>query len=770
MKKRMTVIPANIVKKIRVIISCLLLAFILPAMGDDDFVIQKIEIRGLQRIPAQTVMEYLPVHVGQTLASADTSAIIQSLYQTGFFSDVSLGRDGNTLVIQVSERATIGLIKISGNKQIKTQDLMKALKQSGIAEGEPYDQATLEAMKRALIEEYHRSSHYDASVDVKTTEETRNRLLVDIEIHEGKIAKVKKINIIGNKAFTTKQLLKNFTLGKKPWWAIFSSKDEYSEEKLQADLKSLQEFYLDHGYLRFKVDSQDVEMTTDKKSVIVNLTITEGAQYRIKGYTFSGNLLGQEMALSKLVTIKPGQVFSRKKVIGINDAIGRLYGDQGYAFAESTAVPDIDDVTKQVFLTFDIMPKQRVYVRDINYTGNTATGDEVLRRETRQMEGGAYSISKQDETKRRLDNLGYLENVESKMQPIADEPNQVDLNYSMKETSSTTASAQFGYSDAYGFLYGANITQKNFRGTGKTVSLGFSNSQDVQTYSFNYFNPYYTDSGISRGFSLYFQHASPEQDNVTSYSLDSYGGMMNYRMPMSEYDYLSYGYGYEYLLIKPDNASTEVNDFIDDHGDHFNNAKVTVGWTHNTYDRAILPTKGVNQWLGLEAGLPIFPDSLDYYRLSYQAALYQPIVRGFILELNTNLGYGNGYSSFSGDLPFFKNFYAGGMGTVRGFESNSLGPKDSLDNAIGGNILTTGSVNLIVPNPISVNHLRTSVFLDGGNVFQDSLAVSDFRYSSGVEVDWASPMGLLKVSLGEALNAQDGDHLQFINFSIGTSF
>lgn len=760
----------NFLKTIRVVCGSLFLLVALAASAADEFVVQKISVQGLQRIPLQTVMEYLPVHVGQTLSPADTGAVIHALYQTGFFSNVSLARDGNTLVVQVTERPTIGLIKISGNKQVKTNDLMNALKQSGIVEGGGYDQALLEGMKQAMIEEYHKSGRYDATVEIKTTEQTRNRMAVEIVIHEGKVAKISQINITGNKAFTTSQLLKNFSLTKKAWWKFFSSKDEYSEDKLQADLKALQEFYLDHGYLRFKVDSYSADMTPDKKSVVVNIHVTEGARYTIRGYKLSGTLLGQEDRVSKLVKFKQDEVFSRKKVVSINDAIGRVYGDQGYAMVNVEAEPDIDDATHTVFLTFNVTPGQRVYVRRINYFGNTRTADEVLRRETRQMEGGVFSISQQEETKRRLNNLGYLEGIESKTEPVVGKSDQVDLNYSVKETSSTTATAQVGYSDAYGVLYGANVTQKNFRGSGKTVALGFNNSQYAQVYSFNYFNPYYTDTGISRGFNLYFQQVTPNQTtNVAAYTLDSYGAMVNYRIPLSEYNYLSFGYGYEYLKLKSGDGSVEINNFIANQGTRFNNLKITAGWTLNTYDRAILPTKGFNQWLGAEVGLPGLPDSLEYYRLNYDATLYQPLVSNFILQLNADLGYGNGYGR-QDTLPFFKNYYAGGIGTVRGYAENTLGPRDSKGSSLGGNVLTAGSVNLIVPTPLNQYRVRTSLFFDAGNVFQDTVDFSQIRYSTGLQVDWVSPMGPLRVSFGQTLNSKPGDELRFINFSIGTSF
>lgn len=759
-----------IFKRLCVVLCSTLLLFTLQARGQAPFLVKAIHVQGLQRITLQTTLSYMPVHVGEILGAQKADDTVRRLYQTGFFSNVRLSREGNTLIVQVSERPTIGLIKISGNKQIKKADLMKALNHADIVEGQTYKPNVLEAMQHALLNEYHRLGHYGAKVFATATPQSRNRVLVTIAIQEGKIAKITQIHIIGNQAFSTKRLLNLFSLGKKHWWAFFSTKDHYTGEKLQKDLQSLPNFYLDRGYLRFKMDAPQVNMTPDKRAVVLTLRVTEGVPYHLSGYTVSGDLLKPVAPLYKRIDLKKGQLFSRAKILRITRSINKMYAEQGYAKAQTRVIPRIDDLNHTVFLTFKIQSGPRTYVRYIDYTGNTKTEDVVLRRETRQMEGGIYVPSKQIETKRRLANLGYLENIDYKAKPIPNKTDQLDVGYTAKESSSTTATAQFGYSDAYGFLYGANITQRNFKGSGKTVALGFNNSQDVQTYTFSYFNPYYTDSGMSRGVSVYFQKMTPDQNNVASYDLDSYGAMMKYRMPISEYSYLSFGYGYEYLEVKANSFSYQINHFIKQYGSHFNNLKVIGGWTRNTYDRIMLPTSGTNQWLGLEVGLPGLPDSLEYYRASYDAALYQPIRWGFILKLSSNLGYGNGYGRFAGDLPFFKNYYAGGMGTVRGFEASSLGPKDSLGNALGGSVLTAGSINLILPGWVNPSHLRSALFFDAGNVYNLGVAFSDLRYSAGLQIDWASPVGLLKISFGEALNSKVGDNLRFINFSVGSGF
>ncbi|MFT3742584.1 MAG: outer membrane protein assembly factor BamA [Gammaproteobacteria bacterium] len=764
----------------------------------DDFLVKDIEINGLQRIPKQTVLEYLPVHPGEMLSADDTSGIINALYQTGFFSDVQLSRKGNVLVIQVMERATIGVINITGNKRIKKEDLLNALKQAGIAEGETYNQATLQGMKQALMEQYYALGRYNATVETSVKPQTRNRVELDIKLYEGQIAQVRQINIIGNRHFSTAKLLDDFKMKPAPWWKPWSSDADYSADKLQEDLNSLRSFYFDRGYVRFTINSSQVNITPNRKDVYITINVSEGDIYHVKDYSITGDTIGQEDKLRAVIdaNLKPGEVFSRKKILALADMMTRFYGNQGYANAVINPNPVIDDQNKLVSINFEVTAGPRVYVRHIDYAGNTRTADYVLRRETRQFEGALYSSSKIDETKRRLNLLGYVDNVEVKMDPVPGQPDQLDLTYSLKETSSTTASLQLGYSDTYGFLYGSNIVQSNYRGTGKKVSLGFDNSQYSQNYTFSYFNPYFTQSGISQGFSLYYQQTKPDSVNIASYTLDAYGGSMNYRMPLSDYDYFSFSYGYEYLrLLTGSDPSQDIEDFVDEHGNHFNNVKLLTSWTRNTYDRAILPTRGYNQVLGAEVGVPVMPNSLDYFKFNYTGSYYHPLGKGFILLLNTELGYGNGYDSYA-ELPFFKNYYAGGIGTVRGYDANTLGPKNphcetsagtemcSNYNAIGGNVLTAASINLIFPNPIS-DKLRTSVFVDGGQVYQNAWQASGIyglRYSSGVEADWVSPMGVLKFSLAAALNPHravgtygtpgyvPGDSLEGFQFVAGTSF
>jgi outer membrane protein insertion porin family len=764
-------------KRLLVAVLSAIIVFI-PLTQAFAFIVNNIRIEGLSYISRDTVLNYVPVKVGQEFNPSDASAVLRALYATGFFSDVNLGQQGNTLVIRVAERATIGAIHITGNKLIKTDKLMEALKSLGIALGNPYNSSSLTEIQKGLEEQYDSVGRYTAAVTTNVVPESRNRVSININIYEGKVAKVKQIHIIGNQAFSERRLLKNFSLTTWRLWSFLTHGDDYSKEKLDMDLGALQNFYLDRGYLRFKVDSYTAELTPDKKYVYITVHITEGPVYHVKGYSLGGDLLGKEPEVRKLITLKPGEVFSRQKIVAINRNIQHLYADQGYAFTQVNVQPQIDDQAHTVFLALTIKPGQRIYVRRINFSGNTATADYVLRREMRQMEGGLYSLSNIEESKRRLNNLGYLQNIKVQTVPIPGQPNQIDLNYQVSEMSSATAKVQAGYSDLYGLLYGASVNEDNLFGTGKHVGLSFDHSNYASIYNFNYSNPYYTESGISRSINLFVQHYTPGNVGITSYTYNASGGAVNYGFPVSEYSGISMGYGYQRINLNTGLAPpVEIQHFTAAHGGNFNQVNLTAAWQRTTYDRALLPTSGTKQSLGLELGVPVFNEGLDYYLLSYQAGWYYPLIKQFIFHLNGQIGYGNGYAKFNNgvappnsNLPFFKNYFAGGIDSVNGYQGNTLGPHDSNGNPIGGNVLTIASASLIIPNPISQN-LRTALFFDAGNVYDNQFNGNQLRYSVGVSVQWWIPnIGPLELSFGEPLNQKSGDRLERFQFSVGTSF
>lgn len=734
-----------------------------------SFVVRKIHVQGLQRIPASTVITYLPIKEGQDLDPAQTGEIIQALYKTGFFNDVNVGRQGDDLIIQVIERPVIGAIRISGNKEIKTPDLISALKKANIAEGLPYDTSVIENMRRALEQQYNTQGRYASAVNVNVTNESQNRVSIKIEIVEGKVSKIKEIHITGNKAFSESKLLHQFQSSKTKLWSFFTSGDQYVKEKLDADLEGLKGFYMDRGYLKFKIVSSNSTMSPDKKKVFVNIVVDEGPVFKISGLSLTGEFFGHKAVLEKMLVLKPGQVFSRKAVIGIRDLMDKYLSAQGYALAEVNLIPDVNEANNTVHITYNINPGKRVYVRRINFSGNVKTTDEVLRRELRQMEGAMYSSVNVEESKRRLANLGYLQDVQVRATPLPENPNVVDIDYNVTETSSATANFQVGFSDSYGLLYGANVNQTNFLGTGKRVSASFQANTASTSISTSYYNPYYTMSGIGRGFTLYTQYADPGKVGITPFRMDTYGAAVNYDIPITEFSKLSFAFGYDRIkLFINRGASLEIQEFVAEQGRTFDQFKATLGWSRNTYDRAIFPTCGWKQFLGAEVGLPVVHNSLDYYKLSYSTAYYHPIACNFVFHTRAMLGYGNGYGD-TGVLPFFKNFYAGGIDSVRGYDDNTLGPRDSTFNPIGGNVLTTGSIAIIYPNPWP-DQLRTSIFVDGGNVFRNDMDFGTIRTAAGLQFEWISPMGPIHFSFSKALNPGKFDETKVFQFSLGASF
>jgi outer membrane protein insertion porin family len=745
-----------------------------------SFIVRKIHIQGLQRIPSSTVLSYLSIKEGENLDPSKTSEIIQSLYKTGFFNDINLGRQGDDLIIQVVERPVIGAIRISGNKEIKTPDLISALKKAGIAEGLPYDSSVIEGMQKALKQQYNSQGRYAADVNTRVTNESGNRVSVKIDITEGKVSKIKEIHIVGNKAFTERQLLRHFETSKTKPWSFFTNNDQYVKEKLDADLDALKAYYMDHGYLKFRVVSSDVSMSPDKKKVFVKVVVDEGPIFKVRGVAITGECFGQKPTIEKLVLIKPGQVFSRKKVVEAKERIDKFLSNQGYALATVDIIPDVDEQNHTVFINLNISPGKRIYVRRISFVGNYKTIDEVLRRELRQMEGAMYSAANVEESKRRLANLGYLQNIQVRAIPVPETPSIVDLEYGITETSSANANFQVGFSDAYGLLYSASFNQTNFLGTGRRLSANFQANDASTDISLTYYNPYYTMSGIGRGFTVYTQYSDPGKVGITPFRIDTYGAAVNYDIPIAEYSRLNFAFGYDHIrLFATSGASYEVREFVREHGSRFDQVKATLGWSRSTYDSAIFPIIGWKQFLGLEVGLPFTHNSIDYYKLSYSTGYYHPIVGSWIFHARAQLGYGGGYGN-TGRLPFFKNYYAGGIDSVRGYDDNTLGPRDSNFNPIGGNALATATLALIFPNPWP-DQLRTSFFVDGGNVFgkdsvdgnplfHDHIANGGIKTAAGIQFEWISPLGPIHFSFSKALNPRRYDEPKVFQFSLGASF
>lgn len=743
----------------------------LPAAAISSFTVQHIEFQGLKRTPENTVLNYLPIKTGGTADSHTVSQAIKALYKTGFFSNVSMSRHQDTLVVKVVEREVIAKISILGNDEMSTDKLQDALKDAGLSEGRVLNEAILANMSKALLQLYHEQSFYDAQVTPKITRTSRRQALVELHVKEGPVAKIKHISIIGNKSFDEHELLGQMHLSTGHWWSFFTHDNHYSETKLGQDVAALQAFYMDRGYINFQLADKHVKISDDKKAVDITLTVEEGAKYTFAGYQLRGELKLTPQQQAELITLQPGHVFSRKAVLEANRKLGEYLADKGYAFSRVQAIPQANSKTHQVRLIFEVHPGKPVLVRRIHFIGNTKTADNVLRREARQLEGSVYGLDKVKLTQRRLSRLGFLKNVRYMVNPVPQHSDVVDIDFYVTEASSTTASLQMGYSDHEGLLFGANFDQSNFLGTGDRLAFNLERSELSKVISLNRVNPYFTSDGVSLSSSVFYRRTTPGRVNISNYTTGSYGFTMGYGFPYTENDQINLGYGYEHMQLGDySGASTQVENYVTTYGASHDIFKVNIGWDHNSLNRAIFPTKGIKQTASAEVGLPLGGSSLDYYKAFYGFSGYLPLWANnpdWVLNVNASLGYGRGYGDKGSDLPFFKNFYAGGINTVRGYESNSLGPRDSNNKALGANVLTVANVNIIFPNPAGED-IRSALFVDVGNVFGDKFEAGDLRMTAGVAVQWRTVVAPLVFSFGTPLKRFDGDHKQAFQFSIST--
>src|SRR3989344_4830029 len=666
-------------KLLAALLLCVLHAPVGLAM--EPFVVKDIRVDGLQRIAAGTVFNYLPVKVGDTLTEQKSQEAVRVLFKTGFFRDVRLDRDKNVLIVYVIERPSIAGIKIAGTKEMSEEDLKKGLKEIGLAEGRVFNKSLLDRVEQELRQQYFARGYYAVTIRRTVTPLERNRVDINIEVAEGEVARIREINLVGNRLFPDKQLLELFTLGPKPWYAFFSSRDKYSKQKLAGDLERLRNFYQDQGFLEFNIDSTQVSISPDKEKIYITVNITEGKKYTVTGFKLAGTFVVPEKDLSDLVGIKAGSVFSRKEVTESTKKMSDRLANDGYAFANVNAIPDVDKDKSQVSFTFFVDPGRRVYVRRINFSGNVASRDEVLRREMRQMEGGWYNAEKIQRSRVRLQRLGFFDDVNVETPAVPGVADQVDVNVSVKERPTGNLLLGVGYSDTDGLLLNASITQSNLFGTGKELGVSFDNSRSTSNFNIRYVNPYYTKDGISRGFNIF--------------------------------------------------SSTVL--------------KTTIGWSHDSLDSLLLPTAGALQRFSAEISVP--GTDIEYYKLTYLAGRYWPLSETYTFKVKAELGYGNSYGG-TDTLPFYKNFFAGGSSTVRGYSSRSLGPKDSLppNDPIGGNRRVLVNMEVLFPLPGSSRDnksMRLSLFADGGMVYGpgERVDLGQLRYSSGLAFNWFSPVG-----------------------------
>jgi len=742
------------------------------AQAFEPFVVSDIRVDGLQRISAGTVFNYFPVKVGDRIDANSSAAAIRALFKTGFFSDIQLDREGDVLVVSIRERSAVSSIEIKGNKDLETEQLLDGLKEIGLAEGRVFDRSLLDKVEQELRRQYFSRGKYAVRIDTTVTPLERNRVGLLIDISEGKVARIKQINIVGNHQFPDDVLLDEFTLSTPSFFSFYTKDDQYSKQKLAADMEVLRSWYLDRGYLNFNITSTQVSITPDKKDIYITINITEGEQYRISQVTLSGNLVVPAEEIFPLVRINPGSIFSRKRVTGAVERISAELGDRGYAFANVNTVPELDEEKNEVSLAFFIDPGNRVYVRRVNVSGNVSTKDEVLRREMRQMESGWFSAEQVERSRTRLQRLGFFEDVNVETPTVPGTTDQVDVDYSVTETQSGNITAGLGYSQTSGVLFNASVTQDNFLGSGKRVSVAFNNSDVSSVYSFSYTNPYYTLDGISRGFGAYYRETDANQANLSDYATDTFGANVSFGIPINEFDTVRLNTEYENLTLKTTSVSpTQVTDFIGTYGDSFNSIKLTGSWSHDTRNKALFTDRGGLARFTAETAVP--GSDLEFYKLNYRQQQYIPLTKAFTLSLDADIGYGDGFGGSSG-LPFFENYFAGGVRSVRGFEDNTLGPIDSGGNPIGGSFKVVGNAEVYFPVPFfeDSKSFRIGAFFDIGNVFEnlDDFDVNELRYSAGLSGLWLSPLGPLSISLGFPINDKAGDKVQNFQFTIGTGF
>ena len=739
--------------------------------------IKDIRVEGLQRTEPGTVFNYLAVQAGDVMSDEKATQAIKSLYGTGFFKDVRIEADGEVLVVTVQERASVAKIEFTGNKSFPSDKMTEGLKQIGIEEGQIFDKSQLDRAEQEIKRQYLSQGKYGATVKTVVSPLERNRVAVRFEIEEGIAAKIRDINIVGNKAYTTDDLRAEFLLTTPNWMSWWNKDDQYSKQKLTADLETLKSFYLNQGYLEFAVDSTQVSISPDKQDIYITVNVTEGEKYTISDVKLAGELQVPEAELKPLITIEKGDVFNRQKITESSKAIGDRLGNEGYAFSNVNAIPEINKENHTAAFTFFVDPGKRVYVRRINLTGNTRTRDSVLRREMRQLESAWYAGDKINRSKERLNRLGYFDTVDIETPAVPGTNDQVDVNINVAEKS--TGSIQFGagLSSSEGVVLGITVNQPNFLGTGNAVSAQVNTGKVNTTYSLSYTDPYFTPDGISRGFDVYRRDVDTQSLNVATYSSKSYGAGVRFGLPLGEKEFFSVGLTGDFTKISlTSNSPKQYIDYCgNSSGCTSNSLPLSAAWSYDSRDNILYPNKGVNQRVTVEVALPVL--DLEYYKLEYKHTWYKELKKDYTLMLNGELGYADSYGSKK--YPFFKNFYVGGVNSVRGYDNGAIGPRDidpltGLDYAIGGTTRIVGNAEIFTPVPFIKNssQFRLSAFMDAGDVYGNGQTISlgDMRYSAGVGVSWYSPFGPLKLVLARPLNAKEGDRTQTLQFQLGSQF
>lgn len=750
------------------------------AFAIDPFTVKDIRVEGIQRTEAGTVFSYLPVRVGETFTDEKGSAAIKALYATGFFKDVRIEIEGDVLVVMVEERPAIAAVDFTGTKEFEKDQLTKAMKDVGLGESRIYDKSLVDRAEQELKRQYLSRGLYGVQITTTTTPIERNRVKIMFAVDEGEVSRIRQINIVGNKAFSDSELRSRIALTTPGWFTWYTKADQYSKQKLTGDIESLKSYYLNRGYLEMQVESTQVSITPDKKDIYITVNISEGEKFTVAGIKIEGETYGREDELKELITLKKGDVYSGEKLAESVKKISERMGNFGYAFANVNTNPDLNREKKEVTFTILIDPGKRVYVRRINMAGNTKTRDEVIRREFRQFENSWYDGEKIKVSRDRVDRLGYFKDVTIETPEVQGTSDQVDVNMTVTEKPTGNILLGAGFSSTEKLTLSGSIQQTNAFGSGDTIGIDVNTSRRNRTIALAHTNPYFTDDGISRSFELYTRTTRPPEINAGDYKVQTIGGNMRFGVPFSELDTVFFGAGVERTKVEtfkdvlgtidsPQLYFDYVKAFGDGSSAVTTSIPLTIAWQRDSRDSALTPSVGRYQRLNLELSPA---GDLRYYRAIYQHQYFKPLFRGIVLAVNGEIDYGKGIGNRP--YPVFKNFYAGGIGSVRGYEGSSLGPLAANGDPLGGTSRLIANAELQIPFPGSGadRSLRWFTFVDAGNVFGEGqkIKVSELRYSAGLGVSWISPIGPLKLSYGKPLNAKETDRVQKFQFQLGTGF